>query len=60
MHLQAPETQRWGTRFYPYAGGGGRDNSKLLLVLVDMFTGCVEAFPYKNEKVREVIAEIIV
>jgi hypothetical protein len=34
-------------------------NSKLLLILVDTFTGWVEAFPCRIEKAKEVVRILI-
>jgi hypothetical protein len=53
--LPAPGTQRWGT--YPgedwqldFTRLPGGPTSRLLLVLVDTFTGLVEVFPCSSEK----------
>jgi transposase InsO family protein len=62
--LPAPGTQRWGT--YPgedwqldFTRLPGGPTSRLLLVLVDTFTGWVEAFPCSSEKAWEVTKVLI-
>jgi hypothetical protein len=59
-----PRAQRQGSysgedRKLDFTHMPGKRKSKLLFVLMDTFTGCIEAFPCSKECVREVVRVLI-